>query len=58
LLLKDKENINNGAYWEFTRYLFNGLQKKTQKTSRKDVEKVRRIIQENFDYKKKGERNI
>ena len=35
--------------------LFNGFQKKSQKTPKKEVEKAMRIMQEYFDYKKKGD---
>lgn len=34
--------------------LFNGFQKKTQKTPKKEIEKALRIMNEYFDYKKKG----
>ena len=36
--------------------LFNGFQKKTQKTPKKDIEKAMQIMQEYFEYKKKGDR--
>ena len=36
--------------------LFNGFQKKTQKTPKKEIEKAMRIMQEYFDYKKKGDK--
>jgi len=36
--------------------LFNGFQKKTQKTPKKEIEKALRIMPEYFEYKKKGER--
>jgi len=36
--------------------LFNGFQKKTQKTPKKEIEKAIQIMQEYFDYKKKGNR--
>jgi phage-related protein len=35
--------------------LFNGFQKKTQKTPQKEIEKAMLIMQEYFDYKKKGD---
>jgi phage-related protein len=34
--------------------LFNGFQKKTQKTPKKEIEKAKRIKEEYFEYKKKG----
>jgi phage-related protein len=34
--------------------LFNGFQKKTQKTPKKEIEKAARIKAEYFDYKMKG----
>ncbi len=34
--------------------LFNGFQKKTQKTPKKEIEKALRIKQEYFEYKRKG----
>jgi len=34
--------------------LFNGFQKKTQKTPKKEIEKAMRIMEEYNDYKKKG----
>jgi phage-related protein len=34
--------------------LFNGFQKKTQKTPKKEIEKAIQIMQEYFDFKKKG----
>ena len=34
--------------------LFNGFQKKKQKTPKKEIEKALRIMKEYFDYKKKG----
>ena len=34
--------------------LFNGFQKKTQKTPKKEIEKAVRIKEEYFEYKKKG----
>jgi len=36
--------------------LFNGFQKKTQKTPRREIEKTMRIMQEYFDYKKKEDK--
>ena len=36
--------------------LFNGFQKKTQKTPKKEIEKAMRIMEEYNDYKKKGDR--
>ena len=36
--------------------LFNGFQKKTQKTSRKEIAKALKIKKEYFEYKKKGSR--
>ena len=33
--------------------LFNGFQKKTQKTPKKEIEKAMRIMQEYYDYKEK-----
>ena len=36
--------------------LFNGFQKKTQKTPKKEIEKAMRIMQEYFDFKKKGDK--
>jgi len=35
--------------------LFNGIQKKTQKTPKKEIEKALRIKKEYFEYKKKGD---
>jgi phage-related protein len=35
--------------------LFNGFQKKTQKTPKKEIEKAMRIMKEYFDYKQKGD---
>ncbi len=35
--------------------LFNGFQKKTQKTPKKEIEKAMRIMEEYNDYKKKGD---
>ncbi len=35
--------------------LFNGFQKKTQKTPKKEIEKALRIMHEYFDLKRKGE---
>ncbi len=37
--------------------LFNGFQKKTQKTPRNDIEKAMQIMQEYFDYKKERRKN-
>ncbi|MCF8356022.1 MAG: type II toxin-antitoxin system RelE/ParE family toxin [Melioribacteraceae bacterium] len=37
--------------------LFNGFQKKTQKTPKKEIEKAMRIMKEYFDYKQKGDKN-
>ena len=34
--------------------LFNGFQKKSQKTPKKEIEKAMRIMKEYFEYKKKG----
>jgi phage-related protein len=34
--------------------LFNGFQKKTQKTPKKEIERAERIKEEYFEYKKKG----
>ena len=34
--------------------LFNGFQKKSQKTPKKEIEKAVRIMQEYFEFKKKG----
>jgi phage-related protein len=34
--------------------LFNGFQKKTQKTPKKEIEKAKRIKEEYFEFKKKG----
>ena len=34
--------------------LFNGFQKKTQKTPPKEIEKAMQIMKEYFDYKQKG----
>ena len=36
--------------------LFNGFQKKTQKTPKKEIEKAMLIMKEYFDYKKKGDK--
>ena len=36
--------------------LFNGFQKKTQKTPKKEIEKAVQIMKEYFDYKFKGDR--
>ena len=36
--------------------LFNGFQKKTQKTPKKEIEKAMRIMREYFDYKQKGDK--
>jgi phage-related protein len=36
--------------------LFNGFQKKTQKTPKKEIEKSIQIMNEYFDYKQKGDR--
>jgi len=36
--------------------LFNGFQKKTQKTPKNEIEKAIKIKQEYFDYKKKGDK--
>jgi len=36
--------------------LFNGFQKKTQKTPKKEIEKAMRIMNEYWDYKKKGDK--
>jgi hypothetical protein len=36
--------------------LFNGFQKKTQKTPKKEIEKAVQIMNEYFDYKKKGDK--
>ncbi len=36
--------------------LFNGFQKKTQKTPKKEIEKAIQIMNEYFDYKQKGDR--
>lgn len=36
--------------------LFNGFQKKTQKTPKKEIEKAMRIMQDYFEYKKKGDK--
>jgi len=36
--------------------LFNGFQKKTQKTSKNEIEKALKIKQEYFEFKKKGDR--
>lgn len=35
--------------------LFNGFQKKTQKTPQGEIDKAKRIMKEYFDCKKKGE---
>lgn len=35
--------------------LFNGFQKKTQKTPRQEIEKAMKIMNEYFDFKEKGE---
>lgn len=36
--------------------LFNGFQKKSQKTPKKEIDKAMRIKQEYFEHKKKGNR--
>lgn len=36
--------------------LFNGFQKKTRKTPKKEIEKAMQIMKEYFDYKKKGDK--
>ena len=36
--------------------LFNGFQKKTQKTPKKEIEKAILIMTDYFDYKQKGEK--
>ena len=36
--------------------LFNGFQKKTQKTPKKEIEKAMRIMQEYYDHKNKGDK--
>ncbi len=36
--------------------LFNGFQKKTQKTPKKEIEKAVQIMKEYFDYKRKGDK--
>jgi len=36
--------------------LFNGFQKKTQKTPKKEIEKAKRIMQEYFEFKMKGDK--
>jgi len=36
--------------------LFNGFQKKTQKTPKKDIEKAVQIMKEYFDFKQKGDK--
>jgi phage-related protein len=36
--------------------LFNGFQKKTQKTPKNEIEKALKIKQEYFDYKNKGDK--
>ena len=36
--------------------LFNGFQKKTQKTPKKEIEKAMQVMQEYFNFKKKGNR--
>ncbi|MFW5758941.1 MAG: type II toxin-antitoxin system RelE/ParE family toxin [Bacteroidota bacterium] len=36
--------------------LFNGFQKKTQKTPKKEIEKAVQIMKEDFDYKQKGDK--
>jgi phage-related protein len=36
--------------------LFNGFQKKTQKTPKKEIEKAMKIKKEYFDYKQKGDK--
>jgi len=36
--------------------LFNGFQKKTQKTPKSEIEKALKIKQEYFEYKKKGDK--
>lgn len=36
--------------------LFNGFQKKTQKTPKKEIEKAMRIMQKYFNYKQKGDK--
>lgn len=36
--------------------LFNGFQKKTQKTPKKELDKAARIMAEYFEYKKKGKK--
>lgn len=37
--------------------LFNGFNKKTQKTPQSEIEKAKRIMKEYFDYKKEGDNN-
>ena len=37
--------------------LFNGFQKKTQKTPKKEIEKAVRIKNEYFNFKNKGDKN-
>jgi phage-related protein len=36
--------------------LFNGFHKKSQKTPKKEIEKALRIMEEYFDFKKKGDK--
>ncbi len=36
--------------------LFNGFQKKTQKTPKKEIDKAMQIMHEYFEYKKKGDK--
>lgn len=37
--------------------LFNGFNKKSQKTPQSEIEKAKRIMKEYFDYKKEGDNN-
>lgn len=37
--------------------LFNGFQKKTQKTPKKEIDKAVQIMKEYFDFKQKGDKN-
>ncbi|KUG26307.1 hypothetical protein ASZ90_003856 [hydrocarbon metagenome] len=36
--------------------LFNGFQKKTKKTPKKEIEKAVQIMKDYFDYKQKGDK--